>query len=87
MRCSLYTATLLLTTAVRVSSETIRGVNLGGWLLTERWITPSLFASTNTDDEWSLCNELGKDKCAKRLGDHWKYIKQQLHLHVRILQN
>lgn len=39
--------------------------------LTRTRITPSLFASTSTDDEWSLCNSLGKTKCSKALEKHW----------------
>lgn len=30
------------------------GVNLGGWLVLEKWLTPSLFAGTNTHDEYTL---------------------------------
>lgn len=37
----------------------LRGVNIGGWLVLERWMTPSLFAETAAVDEWSLCQELG----------------------------
>lgn len=37
----------------------IRGVNLGGWLVLEKWITPSVFAGTSARDEYSLCKELG----------------------------
>ncbi|ORY26053.1 glycoside hydrolase superfamily, partial [Naematelia encephala] len=50
--------------------EVIRGVNLGGWLLTEQWITPSVYDSI-ADDEWSLCNVLGKKKCLSTLESHW----------------
>ena len=32
----------------------LRGVNLGGWLVAERWITPSLFAGTDAHDEYTL---------------------------------
>jgi glucan 1,3-beta-glucosidase len=32
----------------------VRGVNLGGWLVIERWITPELFSGTNAYDEYSL---------------------------------
>jgi glucan 1,3-beta-glucosidase len=32
----------------------IRGVNLGGWLVLERWMTPSLFAGTDALDEFSF---------------------------------
>ncbi|KAK6433269.1 hypothetical protein LTR95_010550, partial [Oleoguttula sp. CCFEE 5521] len=63
---------LLAVIPTNVASEVIRGVNLGGWLVTEEWITPSVFSSTRTDDEWSLCNALGKDKCRSQLENHWK---------------
>ncbi|TKA32731.1 hypothetical protein B0A50_00956 [Salinomyces thailandicus] len=49
----------------------IRGVNLGGWLVTEQWITPSLYRSTYAEDEWGLCNAFGKDRCSSVLNDHW----------------
>ncbi|CAD6566252.1 MAG: exo-1,3-beta-glucanase [Tremellales sp. Tagirdzhanova-0007] len=52
----------------------IRGVNLGGWLLTEpcaaRRISPSIYSSGGLD-EWSLCNELGKGDCLSTLKAHW----------------
>ena len=32
----------------------LRGVNLGGWLVLEKWITPSVFDGTNAQDEYSL---------------------------------
>lgn len=47
-----------------------RGVNLGGWLVLEKWITPSLFADTSASDEYSLCVELGSELATKRLEDH-----------------
>lgn len=40
----------------------LRGVNLGGWLVLERWITPSLFEGTSAQDETSLSLELGSSK-------------------------
>jgi len=36
----------------------IRGVNLGGWLVLEKWITPALFAGTSAEDEAQLWTEL-----------------------------
>ncbi|MEO5949335.1 MAG: cellulase family glycosylhydrolase [Candidatus Saccharimonas sp.] len=30
----------------------LRGVNLGGWLVLERWMTPALFEGTNAEDEY-----------------------------------
>lgn len=35
----------------------LSGVNLGGWLVLERWITPSLFAGLVAQDEYSFCQE------------------------------
>lgn len=34
--------------------DRLHGVNLGGWLVLERWITPSLFKGTSAKDEYSL---------------------------------
>ncbi len=34
--------------------EKLRGVNLGGWLLLEEWITPSLFGGTQSIDEYTF---------------------------------
>lgn len=33
----------------------LAGVNLGGWLILEKWITPSLFEGTGAFDEHTLC--------------------------------
>jgi glucan 1,3-beta-glucosidase len=32
----------------------MNGVNLGGWLVLERWMTPSLFAGSEADDEYGF---------------------------------
>lgn len=34
--------------------EPLRGVNLGGWLVLERWMTPGLFKGTEARDEYSF---------------------------------
>ena len=47
-----------------------RGVNLGGWLVLEKWITPSLYAGVQAEDEYTLCQTLGKAKAAERLKRH-----------------
>lgn len=54
-------------------SEKVRGVNLGGWLVLEPWITPSIFdaAGPAAVDEWTLCATLGADKCRSVLSKHW----------------
>jgi glucan 1,3-beta-glucosidase len=38
----------------------IRGVNLGGWLVLEKWITPAVFEGTTARDEFTLCEKLGE---------------------------
>ncbi len=40
----------------------VRGVNLGGWLVLERWLTPSLFAGTDAPDEHSFMRMPGAKK-------------------------
>ncbi len=47
-----------------------RGVNLGGWLVLEKWITPSLYAGVAAEDEFTLCQALGKAKASERLKRH-----------------
>ncbi|MDD2464345.1 MAG: glycoside hydrolase family 5 protein [Desulfobulbus sp.] len=49
----------------------LRGVNLGGWLVLEKWITPSLFAGLEATDETSYCVELGEVEATRRLQQHW----------------
>ena len=39
----------------------LRGVNLGGWLVLEKWMTPSLFEGLAATDETTWCAELGRD--------------------------
>ncbi len=48
----------------------LRGVNLGGWLVLEKWMTPSLFENLRATDETSFCVELGR-KAEDRLRGHW----------------
>jgi glucan 1,3-beta-glucosidase len=55
---------------VAVAQTKWRGVNLGGWLVLEKWITPSLYAGTEAEDEYTLCESLGKAKAAERLEKH-----------------
>jgi len=57
----------------------IRGVNLGGWMVLEPWITPSLFyqflgkgEGTSAMDMHSFCTVLGPEEGNKQLRRHWK---------------
>ena len=59
------------TRTVHESGSKLRGVNLGGWLVLEKWITPSLFEGLSATDETSYCVELGEDEATRRLHHHW----------------
>lgn len=50
--------------------QQMRGVNLGGWLVAERWITPELFDGVEHDGEIALVRELGRKKASQRLEEH-----------------
>lgn len=42
-----------------------KGVNLGGWLVLERWMTPSLFDGLRAKDEFGFMEELGAGAAAR----------------------
>ena len=41
-------------TNVTKRQSSLRGVNFGGWLIVEKWLTPGLFESQTAIDEWGL---------------------------------
>lgn len=53
----------------------VRGVNIGGWLVLEPWITPSIFQSVDQSlgivDEFTLTQKLGSDAAYNILKPHW----------------
>ncbi|KAG0676962.1 exo-1,3-beta-glucanase [Pichia californica] len=57
--------------------ETIYGVNIGGWLVLEPYITPSLFEafggddSTKPVDEYHFCQRYGNELATEILQNHW----------------
>ncbi|KAF1950908.1 glucan 1,3-beta-glucosidase precursor [Byssothecium circinans] len=59
----------------------VRGVNIGGWLVLESFLVPSIFTKHSTPeltigDEWALCTKLGKQGCYDALKPHWdKFVK------------
>jgi glucan 1,3-beta-glucosidase len=52
------------------AGKKVRGVNLGGWLVLEKWMTPSLFEGLKATDETTYCVELGAH-AEQRLKQHW----------------
>ncbi|KAK7517789.1 glycoside hydrolase superfamily [Phyllosticta citriasiana] len=66
----------------------IRGVNVGGWLNIEPFITPSFFESYKTSDgvidEWTLCTSMGASKCKTNLEEHYSsWITKQTFIDIR----
>lgn len=57
------------------NSQTVRGVNLGGWFVLEPWITPSIFEEWSSSravvDEYTYTQTLGKNEASSRLTNHW----------------
>lgn len=59
-------------------NQQIRGVNLGGWMVLEPWITPSLFYQflgkdkhTTAMDTYTFCQVLGSEEGNRQLRIHW----------------
>ncbi|BFZ55423.1 Glucan 1,3-beta-glucosidase 3 [Savitreella phatthalungensis] len=49
------------------------GVNLGNWLILERWMDTTWFdnQAPGAQDEWTFCQQLGKVNCSNVLQQHW----------------
>lgn len=62
------------------------GVALGGWLVLEPYITPSLFLQFNESlpnatipkDEYHFCQKLGHEKAKEQLHEHWSTFINEL---------
>lgn len=50
--------------------EKIYGVNLGNWLVLEKWMHPDLFAGADAADETDLCSMLPRGELEARLKQH-----------------
>lgn len=48
----------------------IKGVNLGNWLVLEKWMSPSLFQGTTAEDEYYLPTQLSKEVYEARIKIH-----------------
>ena len=45
-----------------MTRKALHGVNLGGWLIIEKWMTPGLFADTSAQDEYTFMQTPGARK-------------------------
>ncbi|KAI8874244.1 glycoside hydrolase, partial [Ramicandelaber brevisporus] len=77
--CCASGAQTLFSLPARADGVPIRGVNLGGWLVLEPWIRPSLFERfehlppvDQAIDEWSLCAKLGHKAALSVLTKHYE---------------
>ncbi|MBU3875262.1 cellulase family glycosylhydrolase [Faecalicatena sp. AGMB00832] len=48
----------------------IKGVNLGNWLVLEKWMSPALFEGTTAEDEYYLPRQLSKEVYEARIKVH-----------------
>lgn len=48
----------------------LHGVNLGSWLVLERWMTPEVFEGTKGYDEYTLARDVPAEEYAKRIRVH-----------------
>ena len=69
--------------------EFIKGVNLGGWLVIEKWMTPELFSGTLAVDEYGLSKNITKEQINKHRknfirAEDFKWIAKQGFTHIRL---
>jgi glucan 1,3-beta-glucosidase len=51
-------------------TRALRGINLGGWLVAEHWMTPELFEGVSEHGERAIGRNLGPDEAGRRLKRH-----------------
>ena len=64
--------------------EKIRGVNLGNWLVLEKWMNPAMFEGTTAADEYYLPQHLSPEVYAERIRRHRaEYITERDFVTIR----
>ena len=48
----------------------VRGVNLGSWLVLEKWMTPEVFEGVDAYDEYTLARALSPEEYEQRMREH-----------------
>ena len=73
-------------TAGLAHGKAMVGTNIGGWMVLEPWITPSLFyrflGKTHSEgvgmDCWTFCEALGPEKANEVMRAHWdEWLKEE----------
>lgn len=61
----------------------INGVNLGNWLVLEKWMSPALFDGTTAEDEYYLAHQLSPQMFEMRVKIHRsEYITERDFAHI-----
>ena len=63
----------------------VRGVNIGGWLVLEPFITPSFFEPLPDEvvDEYTLGQHVDKDQALSMLTEHWNsWVSHEDFMHI-----
>ena len=64
----------------------LKGVNLGNWLVLEKWMSPALFEGTTAEDEYYLPRHLSKEVYEARIGIHRaEYITERDFVAIRAM--
>ncbi|KAG0208361.1 hypothetical protein BGX28_000655 [Mortierella sp. GBA30] len=88
-RCNAYTPALNESFDYASGKVKMRGVNLGGWLVLEPFITPSLFEpyiKNGVIDEWTLCKHLGPEGAKALLDKHYStWVTEATFIRIRDL--
>lgn len=62
----------------------IKGVNLGNWLVLEKWMSPALFYGTTAEDEYYLPRQLSREVYEARIQIHRsEYITERDFLQIK----
>lgn len=64
----------------------VKGVNLGNWLVLEKWMSPALFEGTDAEDEYYLPRKLSKEVYEARIRVHRsEYITERDFVAIRAM--
>ena len=65
---------------------TVKGVNLGNWLVLEKWMSPALFDGTDAEDEYGLPRQLSPEVYEARMKIHRaEYISEGDFVRIRAM--
>lgn len=64
----------------------VKGVNLGNWLVLEKWMSPALFEGTTAEDEYYLPRQLSKEVYEARIQIHRsEYITERDFVRIKAM--